>query len=325
MPECSNTIAIEKVADMVKDHIKPTIMDLDTPEPTKAKILILPKELNAIPIKSFLDDFRDHPERRKGTMLAKDLDSLIAYINRFKNTDSVVFANPVMQAATITGIIDYHEAVNEFAENGGYVVNENPLPKFCQHRTHYAFPLSDEWKAWNGLSGKWMDQAEFAEMLEDRIGDVVSPPDGVNAPKEGDKPAENSLKHLAELLGGNFATPTKLMELSRGLAVHVGETVSSAVNLATGEGEIQYLEKHSDAKGQPLKVPNLFLIAIPVCLNGPLYQLAVRLRYRAKAGTISWCCQLYRPEKTFEHAFDEACKTVITGTGLPLFMGEPER
>lgn len=56
----------------------------------------------------------------------------------------------------------------------------------------------------------------------------------------------------------------------------------------------------------------------------PAFPVCSAARYRARSGAISWCYQLYRPEKVFEHAFDEACETAQAETDLPLFMGHPE-
>ena len=114
------------------------------------------------------------------------------------------------------------------------------------------------------------------------------------------------------------------MELSRGLSVRENLQAKSAVNLDTGEGEIKWVSEHSDEEGRPLKIPNLFLICIPVFENtGVAYRIAVQLRYRLRDGKVTWIYTMYRVELIFDHAISEACKRVKAETELPLILGRP--
>lgn len=300
MTEQSNVA--QTAASLVETYYKPQLLQVKGQEGDKAvEVLVLPTGLTAHSVKKHQDEYRDKPERRKGIANLKDLPSFIAHTLRFADEDSALFANNDMEKPSLTCVFDYHRRTAEGD------------PRFGTHRAHYAFPLSDEWKAWKAKDGEPMSQADFAEFLENRISDVTAPEN-----------VSEALTALAQLLGGTFASPSKLVELSRGLNVHEGAQVKQAVNLSSGEATIQYVSQHQDDTGAPLKVPNLFLIAIPVFVAGPLYQMAVRLRYRLRSGTISWFYELYREDKVFEHAFDEACKRAAEESKLPLFIGSPE-
>lgn len=273
-------------------------------------------------LKVYADEYRAHPERRSGTAEMLDLSSFIAHANRFKDVDSALFGNNDRSAPSLLAVLDYHERVNiPFAalETEPAAQPIAPSPRFGKHRTFYKFPLSDEWTAWHGHDGKPMGQADFAAFLEDRIGDVIPPP-----VDDGGGEATDAMSQLGRLLGGSFASPSRLLELSRGMQVHQGEKVRNAVNLSTGEVQVTYEAEHKDAAGAPLKVPNLFLIGIPVFRSGSPYEVAVRLRYRVREGTVAWHYQLYRADKVFDHAFQEAAKQAADETGLPLFIGKPE-
>jgi hypothetical protein len=100
--------------------------------------------------------------------------------------------------------------------------------------------------------------------------------------------------------------------------------VKQAQNLSSGEAQISYVTQHTDDDGKPLKVPSLFLIHIPVFRAGAPYEIAVRLRYRLKEGRITWFYELYRADKVFDHAFNEACANAAASTGLPVIVGSPE-
>ncbi len=207
------------------------------------------------------------------------------------------------RAAVLVSVLDYHEGGPEGS------------PRFGKHRGHYPFPVSDEWKAWTGSNGaaKAMSQEAFAEFIENRIVDIADP-----------STAGVGVSAMADGIGGTFAMPAKLLELSRGLQVNVGAAVKNAVNLGTGEAQINYVTTHADATGAALKVPTAFLIAIPVFVGGAPYQLAARLRYRVREGGITWFYELFRADAAFDHAVKEACTKAATDTGLPLFFGTPE-
>lgn len=285
------------VAKLVKDHIKPEFVTLDA---AGNRAVILPAGLEPYSIKELVDEYRTVPERRKGTASLQDLASFVAHANRFKCETSAIFADPTKPS--LVSVLDYHPAgpKNEDARHGG-------------HRGLYLFPLSDEWKAWKDLDKKPLGQAEFAEMVETRITDFADPAG-----------AGESAKTLSQLVGCQFASPSRLLELSRGLTVRVGARVQNATNLATGEASMRFESAHSDEAGAPLKVPGAFLIAVPVFRSGAMYQLAARLRYRVQGPSVTWFYELYRPERAFDHAFREACDTAQKETDLPLFVGSAE-
>ena len=68
----------------------------------------------------------------------------------------------------------------------------------------------------------------------------------------------------------------------------------------------------------------LIIIAIPVFMNGALYRMPVRFRYRKSGGQVKFILTPYNPEKAFKAAFDEAIATARADTALPLFLGTPE-
>nr|RAV90620.1 hypothetical protein DBT45_10450 [Aerococcus tenax] len=166
-------------------------------------------------------------------------------------------------------------------------------------------------------NGEEMNQQEFAEFLENRILDILPP---LTEFEEGTE----AIAEMMQKLGGTMATAAQLMELSRGLAVHVDERVKNTVNLSTGEVEVQYAANNNGSDGAPLRVPSMFLIGIPVFKLGVSYRIPVRLRYRARGGTITWFYELYRTDRVFENAYDEACEQAATATELPIFNGTPE-
>lgn len=300
--DTENTGVIDQARSLVEDYIRPEIETFKEPITGVEAPIVLDKNGAHVLPASMFDDYRTKPTRRKGTATLLDLSSLIAHVERFKDGDTVLFANDNRESPSLIAVLDYHKA------------GADADPRFGQHRAKFSFPVSDEWKAWGSANKKPMSMVDFAAFLEDRIIDVLDAP--------ADLPED--MQRFVKAIGGNIATPTKLMEIAVGLKVHEKSNVGETVNLASGEGEISFVSTHTDGAGKPLKVPNLFLIGIPVFKNGPAYRLAVRLRYRKREGALCFWYELWRQEPVFDDAFGEALDRVRQETGLPVLLGSPE-
>lgn len=94
--------------------------------------------------------------------------SLVEYTNRFKNQNSMLFAD--IDRDTIVSIIDYH------TESGA---DEKQIqPKLASHRATLTLPKAQEWKIWNEMSGKLVSHKDFASFLEENSIDIVEPVGG---------------------------------------------------------------------------------------------------------------------------------------------------
>jgi hypothetical protein len=308
------------LANILKDNFTPKLVKIADDRPNGAGEVIAlqaPAGVKLQSVKPLLDEYLSAPERRRGTAVMTSLQSFVDVSIRSKDASSAMFANNSRSAPSLLTVFNYNKTGAEDGE----------VARFGDHRALYPFPLSDEWKTWAGANGKQMSQADFAHFIEDHISDVLFPDvtvsDAAAGGDFGEKTPEEQLAAFAKLLGGEFATPNQLVQLSRGLEVHEGNTVKEIRDINTGESKLQFETEHKDATGAPLKVPSLFLIGIPVFKTGSLYRMAVRLRYRTKGG-LSWHFNLYRDDKVFEHAFNEAAEQARVATGLPLYSGAPE-
>ena len=274
----------------------------------QATFAAVPKDKTLHDMRQILDAHLTRPRRAEGTMVAQDSASFIELVNRFKDDNSRIFAKADPSQPSLTAVLDHHQIGSPETEPYAKLA-----PRFGRHRVSYLCPLSNEWQAWMRFNGQARSQKEFAEFLEDRLGDVTLP-----------ETLDEGSKKLVESLGARVGGPSSVLALSRGLEVNVGVRVKNAVTLATGEISIIHEETHSDSAGQPIKTPNLFFIAIPVFLNGAPYRIPVRLRYRNEAGALKWFYQLHRPDLSIDHAFREIVEKVRTETALLTVLGSPE-
>lgn len=294
-----------EVRAIIEDYNAPDLKTLKEPGTGVESIALISRiGAKAVPAEVF-DEYRTAPKRRFGTAEFTAIESLIGHVNRFKDNDSALFAVSDRSTPSITAVLDYHRA------------GADADPRYGLHRSLFQFPLSDEWKAWTKSDGEAFSMGEFAAFLEDRIIDVLD-----LIPSEDSLPED--MQRFVNTVGGSIASPSKLIELSVGLKVNERSAVKEAINLASGEAQVQFVAEHVDDAGQPLRVPGLFLIGIPVFNQGPIYRLAARLRYRKTPGGLVFFYQLWRADRTFDHSFGEACERVRVETELPMFFGKPE-
>jgi hypothetical protein len=275
------------------------------PEAGAPSFIVVPQGRKAESLKPLLDEYLKAPERRKGTSVHKTLKSLIDHVQAFGTKDAVLFADPgdgLGKDAVILALLNYNPATkNDREANWG------------DHRARYSVPLSDEWKAWKAIDGKNLDQRTFARFLETRIEDLADP-----------ATAGLIAKQIPEKLGLSFATPTAMLQFSKGLEVRVGRTVSSSYDPSTGEQLLHFEEKHTDKHGGALNPPKAFLLNIPVFQQGTVFPVGARIMYAVEGSAAAYSVHLYREDLYFKAAFEEACNKASADLAVPLFIGSPE-
>lgn len=303
-----NQSDVAAVVDAVERLSTPKPFDIG--EDGERTVFAMPRGVSLESIKPLLDEYRTRPERAKGVSTYTQLDSFIAHVNRFKDANTVIFADEDKDKPALLAVYDYNEKPEPPAEGE----QQDEWARYGEHRARYSFPVSDEWRIWTSKDGEPFGQADFATFLEDRLPDVLDP-----------KAAGETSRAFSEQLSISLAGPQKLMTLARGLSVHVDQRVESHHNLASGEGRVAFEETHKGEDGNQLNVPGGFALAIPVFRGGARYQICARLRYRARKGShITWSYSLHRTDDNFQHAFDKACELAESETGVPLYYGQPE-
>lgn len=304
----SNNSEVKEAMDAAKDYMKQEILyvaDPINPDGPKVPFLVRQPSQSVESLKNVIEGFRPLPERHKGTSSHKTAQSFIEHVNRFKDKDaSVIFASPGSPGSNPQIRCVYNYQTKDKTNWRDYAAT-------------FSCDLSDEWKAWQKHNGSAMSQIDFALLVENRIDDIM-PDQDLAAPDNA------TIAQLSTLLGYSIAWKTRMLELSRGIAINESSKARQIVNLASGEGQIEYVNDHNDSTGQRLKVPGLFMICIPVFRDGPLWRIPVRLRYRLSEGKIAWIYEIYRGDKVFDSAFDEVCQDIVSHTELPMFVGSPE-
>jgi hypothetical protein len=304
---------MDKAFAIASEEMRTAVDGIDDPrDGTKAHFAINKSGVRVIPADSW-DEYRQFPLRREGTAKLTQLPSFIELTNRFSQPYSAIFACDDFKNPSLTAIFDYHPDNRAIADQNELA--SHPI-QAMRHRAEYAFPLSKEWQAWIEGDAKAMTMRDFARFLEDHIVDVSADPA---------EAFSESSQAFVKANRGTLATPTKLIEISRGLQVYEKAVVKEARNLSTGEAQFTFDSEHTDGDGKPLVLPTMFSITIPVfARSNDLFRLIARFRYRKTGEGILFWYELWRPDLTFETAFNEAIDTVAEQTGLPIYAGAPE-
>ena len=252
-----------------------------------------------ISLKGLVEEWREAPRRREGTAKVNTLASLIELVNRHAEKDqAVLFAETRMPSPSITAVLDYHA--------------KGKAPAALKHRVQYAFPLTEEFKAWVEMNKKPMEQAVFSRFLEDHAAELVSPMD-----------AERN--EFERLFKERMATPAELITLSRELEIFVGHHVKRVERPKSGERQVVFVEEQTNGKGEPVDVPGVFMISVCAFMDGSQVRIPARLRFRVGNGEIKWHFDLYRLEHWIREQVVNDLGVVAEKTGLPAYEGQPER
>ncbi|WP_225784705.1 DUF2303 family protein [Xenophilus sp. Marseille-Q4582] len=176
------------------------------------------------------------------------------------------------------------------------VFNDNAtIAGWRDHQAVYNAPLSPEWQTWLGQSGKAQTQSDFAQFIETNLPDIAEP------------------------------NGADVLEVSRTLEAKKKVNFASSVRLSDGATQFTYEEDiQGTAQKGALKVPEIFVLAIPVFENGDLWRVEARLRYRiADGGKLSIWYELVRPAKVIEAAVKDLREKIAAGTGLSILVGQP--
>ncbi|MFY8092215.1 MAG: DUF2303 family protein [Niveispirillum sp.] len=238
-----------------------------------------------------------------------------------------------------------------------------PAPAHCRHRATYNFPLSDEMREWRAAEKAGLvEQEAFAWLLQKRQNDISNPPvnwmmlpeaelhricdllnlrddhqprDGQGNPIPFDQLESDIDRDREELPAGyrtrldklrakRFGTQQQLLTLSTEMAVRTASSSKQSIRLQDGTHFLEFSEDNeAHVKGQKVKVPELFLIDIPIFDGEETHLMPVRLYYRRTGQGIKWQIELVDHRRMLKSAIVKAAEQVAAATGVPLINGNP--
>lgn len=174
-----NDINIEALNSIIAELHEPKTVEVDG-----RKIVFYPRELSTLDISEITERLKPAPRELTGYAELHSQESFCAYVNRFKDADSAIFFDETDNRFV---------AVFDFDKGGA-----EKSPRWRKHGATYRAKTSDELEFWAEHNEEWLDQTEFAALLEKRCLDFME--------ADESKLAEET-KKLRTLLGDQADRP----------------------------------------------------------------------------------------------------------------------
>lgn len=146
-----------------------------------------------------------------------------------------------------------------------YDEHTNDRPGYREDRLQLQLRADEEWQTWHKISGKFMSQEEFGDVIEELLHTVVRP------------------------------DQADLMEVIESVRVSSGTTFESGVRRSDGQIQLSYREESTTRAGQAgdLEVPQTITVAIkPWEGITQRYQVEAWFRTRVQNGSLSLAIKL---------------------------------
>lgn len=184
-----------------------------------------------------LERLNTSPNRTQARVILTTLADHIAYIkaqcagNGKQNT--VLFAD--RNQLLFRTVMDYHGRLD---------------PSWLDHTLTTTLSLSKQLQTWLTKAGVWMPQEQFAEFLDENLGDIQEP------------------------------TPATVLDFVECLQCTRKESFRSALNQTTGE--VQFVWEKANATDERTSIVRDFVLGIPVWHRGDPFAIKARLQHRIK-------------------------------------------
>lgn len=228
-----------------------------------------------------LEQYLATPQRARGHAVIHDPGDFCAAVNRLSNVDhTTVWAS--VDTGTITAVVNDHATWDQ--------------PGWRDHTLTLQLQADEDWKAWMGLNGRLVEQAKFAEFIEDVAHTVVSP--------------DNA---------------TMLEVASTMVAKHQVE-FSQSTRLQTGDVALMFEETTNAKAGTKgdIEVPERIVVQLSPWRGVQPAQIDGRLRFTIRGGQLAIGYKLIRPDSFRDEVFSRLVQRVEEGLDtVPIYRGTP--
>lgn len=212
-----------------------------------------------------LERYDRAPRRPRANTAVGDVGSFAALMSMAQHQGSVMFAD--LDRARISAVINFHG--------------------WCDHRIVLELSPSEQFRRWSAYNGVLMAQAEFAELIEDSIADIVAPP------------------------------AADLLELAQSFQAIKNVEFESGKRLASGAVRFRYIETVDARAGTAgdLTVPETFTLHLPVWRGGAVVAVTAKLRYSIARTGLQLGFKILHLEDVLSAAFGDVVRSI--GEVLP--------
>lgn len=227
----------------------------------------------------------EHPHRKTGTVHVHDADSFVEYIEKHGLAATEVWADAARQG--LVGVINAHAQTDAPDEEG--------LAGHGDHRVLLELIPSEEWKTWTVHDKKWLNQADFAEHLEDNAVNVVDP------------------------------DAAFMLEVAQSFQATRSADFKAGTRLDNGLVQIRFEETGTATAGQSgdLEIPTAFTVLLAPFVGSAPVEVTARFRYRINGGNLFLSYALLNPGDIARSVFGDIVDSVRSAIEPPVYLGRP--
>ena len=215
-----------------------------------------------------------------------DGESFEKYLKAYSNPkESRLFAS--LNDLEIDGVIDYQP------------VNPKLLPSEAvdgshQHVVSFRLIETEDFKAWKGINGQFMTQADFVEFLQER-------------------------SHCVEV-----PDQATILEVARNLEIRSDVTFSSKERRSDGGFDLIYREDIETKVGTSakVKVPESLVLKLHAFEGGESMELKARLYFKMSGGKVVFAVKILNLRETVLKTFRGICNKISESVGLDVHYCE---
>lgn len=237
-------------------------------------------------------DLREHratPDSIRACRDLTDVGSFKAYLARYSTPATTVWLDDKENKAV--AILDDHRAAVGDPDDAavGY-------PGWGRHRAHLELAPAPEWRAWTSLHRNQVPQVQFAEIIEEFAGTMITP------------------------------DPEDMLRVAQSIVVNSNGQVSSRVSLRDGAINLvvaEQLEATAGTKETPLEIPQKIAFRARRWVGDTeAVPMTARLRWRVNAGKLTLGIVIDRLD-VVEEDHRSRLLALLAETGRAVFTGTP--
>lgn len=238
------------------------------------------QEINGVPFAVVPDgyeikvvDVEKHqttPSRPRGSVVLRDVEAFIDYVNHEKSEATCVFRD----GANLTAAFNHY---------GGW----------GDHIARFEARYTVSWTAWQGFDTKWLTQEDFANFLEERLGDVAEPD------------------------GATLLTSVTALKINRSVVFE------SNVKLSNGQVQLRYHEDLDGGSGPAgdILLPAKLTLGLTPFEGAPAFKVAARLRWALEGKNAKF---RYLLGEEARRVMDEAMEDIVSRCPFQVIHGRVE-
>jgi uncharacterized protein YfdQ (DUF2303 family) len=224
------------------------------------------------------------PDFIRQTLTVDEPGSLSAYVNRFKRSESVLFAD--LDNAQVVARLDYHD---QGVDIDGDAADVPPMPRQNKHVATLQLRETQEFQDWCEFCSDFWPQAEFANFLDENRIDVIDPDGG------------------------------DLLEIVKDLQAVSTSSFTGKVDLTNGDVSIGF---ETDTKEvQKVMLPKTVTLRLAIYAGDEPVEIECALRWRAQSGGVKLALVMRRINRVKRELFAKIANDVAEATGLPVYFG----